>query len=269
MICDILNTGATPSPKVDHPGFIVEDVAVVGFGNLALRVELMPTWLCRLVIRAKHYSQTVVQNATLHLGIYNGRELVGVMQFGYAMNPNSGRRVVEGTANDEYLELNRLWVHDKCPRNTESRVMRFAFTLIKKIRGKVRWIQSFADERCGRCGVVYQASNFLYVGSHVSEFYHLDGEWFHKINVTTKNSRAGGIRGRKIQENLHRAQKVSFRQFRYIYFLKPKYRAGLRFEVQPFPKPRGEGLNGEAPRVHRGKKGSIPLRRSNPSKGAE
>lgn len=167
--------------------------------------------------------------------------------------------MVEGTANDEYLELNRLWVHDKCPKNTESRVLRFAFTLIRCIRAKVRWVQSFADERCG-CGIVYQAANFLFLGSHATVFYRLDGEWYHDMLLTAHKK--GGDRGRKIRANLHRAETFKFRQFRYIYFLQPKYRAGLRFTVQPYPKPRGESVNGDTPRVHRGKKGSIPLRRS-------
>lgn len=259
MIAEILPCNADAAGG-ESPGFFQENGDVFGFGTRALRVERMPTWLCRLVIKARHYSGTIVQNATLHLGVFRGRDLVGVMQFGYAMNPNSGRSVVEGTANDEYLELNRLWIHDDCPRNTESRVLSFAFTLIRRIRSKVRWIQSFADERCG-CGVVYQAANFLYVGSHLTTFYRLDGSWYHDMLLTT-GKKDKSPRSENLRANVHRAEKFKFRQFRYIFFLRQKYRAGLRFKVQPFPKPRGEGFNGETPRFHRGKKGSIPLRRS-------
>jgi len=70
-----------------------------------------------------------VNNSYLHLGIFDGRELVGVMQWGYAMNPSSGARVVTGTSNREYMELNRLWVHDRMPRNTESRAISYSLAL--------------------------------------------------------------------------------------------------------------------------------------------
>ncbi len=100
---------------------------------------------------------------------------------------------------------------------------------------QVRWIQSFADERCGRWGVVYQAANFLYVGFHHSTFYRLDGEWFHKILATSK--RAGGVRGAYLRANLDRAEKRIFRQFRYVYFIRPGARRHLRLPVRPYPKP--------------------------------
>ena len=175
----------------------------------------------------------------LHLGIYDGRELVGVMQWGYAMNPSSGARVVAGTGNREYMELNRLWVHDRMPRNTESRAISYALKIIKLLYPAVEWVQTFADERCGRFGVVYQASNFDYVGSHQTTFYELDGEWYHKIAMTTKGRKAG-TRGSYLQENAHRATAHTFNQFRYIRFLNKRARRRLNtklFSPKPYPKP--------------------------------
>lgn len=216
-----------------NPAPLRYDGKIVAFGVESLRVETIPVWLARAIVQVKHYSQRFVNNSTLHLGVFSGREMVGVLQFGYALNPNSGRRVVEGTMNDEYLELNRMWIHDKMPRNTESRVLRFAVKFIKITRPKVQWIQTFADERCGGLGVVYQASNFLFVGSHLSQFYELDGDWYHKLAMTNKK---GGARGRHLQANVHRATKHKFRQFRYIFFLKKSARKRLNFKVSAYPK---------------------------------
>jgi hypothetical protein len=58
----------------------------IGYGADDLRVETIPCWLARAVIMTKHYSGRVVNNSYLHIGIYAGRELVGVMQWGYALN---------------------------------------------------------------------------------------------------------------------------------------------------------------------------------------
>ena len=170
-----------------------------------------PTIIC-----AKHYSKRIVNNSYLHLGIFSGRELVGVMQWGYALNPNSGARVVIGTGNREYMELNRLWLHDKMPRNSESRAISYALKAIKQLYPPVQWVQSFADERCGRFGVVYQASNFDYVGSHYSRFTNWMASGITRL-LPMRSRR--GARGRYLRENMDRATVHRFQQFRYIRFL--------------------------------------------------
>lgn len=220
-----------PAAPVTYKG------AVVGFGCQDLRVEIIPCWLARVVVCAMHYSRRFVNNSYLHLGVFAERDLVGVMQWGYNLNPASGRRVVEGTGNREYMELNRLWVHDCMPRNTESRAISYAIKAIKILHPQVQWVQSFADERCGGAGIVYQACSFDYLGSHESTFYELDGEWYHELAKTRK----GGRRGAHLQANLHRAKAHRFRQFRYIRFLTKSARRRLNakhFKVQAYPKPK-------------------------------
>ncbi|MFJ5428588.1 protein mom [Pectobacterium actinidiae] len=220
------------------PSEIRHEGKLVGYGSPELRVETIPCWLARIIIANKHYSQRFVNNSYLHLGVFSGRDLVGVMQWGYALNPSSGSRVVTGTGNKEYMELNRMWLHDSMPRNSESRAISYALKAIKLLFPSVQWVQSFADERCGRLGVVYQASNFDFIGSHESLFYELDGEWYHSIAMNAVAR--GGERGRYLRENKARATTHRFRQFRYIRFLNKRAKRRLNtklFNVQPYPKP--------------------------------
>lgn len=101
----------------------------------------------------------------------------------------------------------------------------------------VEWVQSFADERCGRAGVVYQASNFDFIGSHESTFYELDGEWYHEITMNA--IKRGGQRGVYLRANKERAVVHKFNQYRYIRFLNKRARKRLNtklFKVQPYPK---------------------------------
>lgn len=220
------------------PTTIEFDGQIVGYGSRELRVETITCWLARAIVVTKHYSHRFVNNSYLHLGVFCGRDLVGVMQWGYALNPNSGRRVVSGTENREYMELNRMWLHDCMPRNSESRALSYAMKTIKMLHPSVQWVQTFADERCGRSGVVYQASNFDYIGSHETTFYELDGEWYHEIAMNA--IKRGGKRGEYLRANKERAVTHKFRQFRYIRFLNKKARKRLNskyFSVQPYPKP--------------------------------
>ena len=227
--------GRYDPPSDDTPGYITGEHAVAGFGCRRLYVAAIPSREAREIIRRHHYSRRIVPNAYVHLGIYLGGERVGALQFGYALNPRRGDRVVAGTGVHEYLELNRMWLSDAAPRNSESRALSFAIKYIRRVLPWVRWIQSYADERCGGCGVVYQACGFLYLGCHTTKFFELDGEWFHEMLLTAHGR--NGQRGPYLIENLHRARRHVFRQFRYWRPLKPRCRKYLRFPVLPYPKP--------------------------------
>jgi len=224
-----------------RPEPVIDDGLVVGYGSKELRVETIPCWLARAVVVSKHYSGRFVNNSYLHLGVFSGRELVGVLQWGYALNPSSGKRVVSGTGNKEYMELNRMWLHDKMPRNSESRAISYSLRTIKLLHPQVEWVQTFADERCGRAGVVYQASNFEFIGSHYSNFYELDGEWYHEIAMNA--IKRGGQRGVFLRANKDRATTHKFKQYRYIRFLNKRARKRLNtklFRPMPYPKPESE-----------------------------
>jgi hypothetical protein len=64
------------------------------------------------------------------------------------MNPASQKSVVSDTEIDEYLELNRMRLDDKAPKNSESKAVGYSIKYIKRKYPKIKWIQSFADERC-------------------------------------------------------------------------------------------------------------------------
>ena len=207
-----------------------------GFGASDFSVREIHRDRANAIIKRNHYSGKIVNNAYVHLGVFMDSELVGVLQFGYAMNPASGRSVVRDTENDEYLELNRMWLDDFAPRNSESRAISYALKYIRKAWPKVRWIQSFADERCGLNGTVYRAANFDYAGEHTSVFWEIDGEYFHNIVATTETSRAGNKARIRFVAGRDRAKRIELRQFRYLYFLAPRFKRGLLLPLLPYPK---------------------------------
>ncbi len=207
----------------------------IGFGEPDFYIRQIERRLANEIIAANHYSGRVTIGSTLHLGIYVGGRMLGVLQYGYALNYHSAGSVVTGTLPSEYLELNRMWLDDRAPRNSESRALGCSIRFIRRARPAVKWIQSFADERCGLCGTVYQAAGFSFHGSHVSRFYELDGEWYHKLLLTHKAN--NGPRARRIKEGIDRATAHDLRQFRYLKFLKPRFAKGCRYPVKPFPKP--------------------------------
>lgn len=181
-------------PESDAPGYILgEHGGVVGFGKRGFYVAAIPAQKARETILRHHYSQSIVNNSYIHLGVYYKDNFAGVLQFGYALQPACAGGIVEGTVQGEYLELNRMWLAEVCPRNSESMAISYAVKYIRRASPSVAWIQSFADERCGRLGVVYQASNFLYLGSHMATFYFLDGDYYHRLLLTAHPNGRGRI----------------------------------------------------------------------------
>tara|TARA_Y100000593_G_scaffold41344_1_gene79366 strand:- start:967 stop:1677 length:711 start_codon:yes stop_codon:yes gene_type:complete len=209
----------------------------IGFGTDDFYIKQIDKKISNKIIIENHYSKKVAGFATtyVYLGVFEKNKLLGSLQYGFMMNPASAKNIVKGTGIYEYLELNRMWLDDKIKtKYPESQAISYSIKYIKKKFPKVKWIQSFADERCGGFGIVYQACSFDYFGDHNSEFYELDGVTYHKIAMSNlKDTRAAFTHLRK---NKERAIKKSLRQFRYIKFIDKRVKKNCLLKQQPYPK---------------------------------
>jgi hypothetical protein len=209
----------------------------LGFGNENFYIKEIPKKISNEMIIKNHYSHKVAGFATtyIYLGVFENNKLLGSLQYGFMMNPASAKNIVEGTGIYDHLELNRMWLSDDIEtKYAESQAISFSIKYIKRKFPKIKWIQSFADERCGGFGIVYQACSFDFYGEHLSEFYELDDMTFHKIAVTNLKDNRESYRF--IRENFHRAKKVKLRQFRYIKFINQKWKKKCLLEQKPYIK---------------------------------
>lgn len=207
---------------------------VVVFGDNDFYIKEIERNKANKIIVDNHYSKKYYTASYIHLGVFINNKLVGVLQYGYAMNPASQGSVVKNTEIDEYLELNRMWLDDIAPRNSESKAISFSIKYIKRKYPKIKWIQSFADERCGKFGIVYQAANFLYYGEHTSTFWTLGDTIYHNSLMTRnpKLSKSAAI----LQSGKENATKEELRQFRYIYIIKSKSKHDVLLNQKQFEK---------------------------------
>jgi hypothetical protein len=210
---------------------------VIGFGDGNFYIQEIEKEISNKIIIENHYSHKVAGYATtyIYLGVYENGLLLGTLQYGFAMNPYSAKNIVLGTGIYDYLELNRMWLSDEIKTSfPESQAISMSIKYIKKRFPKVKWVQSFADERCGGFGIVYQACSFCYYGEHLAHFWELDGVMYHKIALThIQDSRTSY---QFIRENKDRAKRVSLRQFRYIKFLDPRKKNECTLKEYPYPK---------------------------------
>jgi len=209
---------------------------IIGFGSNNFYVKEIDKNLSKKIMIENHYSKKVCNDATthIHLGCFINNELLGVLQFGYAMNPQSMDKIVEGTKLNEYKELNRMWFDDKAEKNTESKALSYSIKYIKNKYKVVKWIQTFADERCGCFGIVYQAANFKYYGEHNNIMWQFKNEIYHN-SIITNNKR--NMKKKLESMDFHTsAIKIELRQFRYIYFIDKKCISKCLLIEKPYPK---------------------------------
>lgn len=117
-------------------------------------------------IDSKVAARVVIDNHYLHrrppishaFALYWNGQIVGVCTYG---TPAS-RHLQMGACPSEpsnVIELNRLWVHDKMPKNTESW---FVSRTLHELPAKI--VVSYADTREQHYGYIYRALNFHYAG---------------------------------------------------------------------------------------------------------
>lgn len=192
-------------------------------------------------IAERHYSGSAVWASHTHLAVVDSFQFVwGVMQFGPAMNPKATAKVIDGLSPSGLVELNRMAFVDGHDKNVVSWAISQATRHVRTERPGVQVVQSFADQRCGKLGAVYQAANFIYLGSHTTAFYFLDGEWFHKslLGRAAKDNRGwgSGPKAARLAAGRDRATRHEFRQFRYAFPLTPWARRRLTPRALPYPK---------------------------------
>lgn len=122
-----------------------------------MKVQVIPKKLAVRLLVQQHYLHRAPP-VSFCFGIVDGDDVSGVVTFG---SPASSHMRKGACPSDptKVLELNRLWVHDKMPRNTETWFLSRALALLP-----AAIILSYADSGAGHQGIVYRAANFHFAG---------------------------------------------------------------------------------------------------------
>lgn len=126
-------------------------------GLSIIEIKRLDASTARAVVEREHYLHRK-PSVVAAFGLWEGENLEGVVTFGI---PASRHLMMSVCPSDPALivELNRLWVSDSMPRNTESM---FVAKALKEMPPRI--VVSFADTTMGHMGYVYRAMNFHYAG---------------------------------------------------------------------------------------------------------
>ena len=214
-----------------------------------INLRAIPATVATPFIKQHHYSGKVVNNSSLHFGVFLDGRLHGVMSYGPSLVKAHIVGLVAGTGWNEYLELNRMAFDSYLPRNSESRAISQSIKLIKRHAPHIKWLVSFADAcSCGD-GAIYRASNFVLTGIKENEALCLlpDGSVIHKLTLHSQPDlprpelggrsffdATGGRFSFKTYMKEAGAVLLPGYQLRYIYFIDKSKRKDLAVPEIPF-----------------------------------
>lgn len=214
-----------------------------------IRLRPIPSKVARPFVAQHHYSGKVVNNSSLHLGVFLHGRLGGVMSFGPPLDKRKIQGLVRGTPWNGLLELNRMAFSEYLPRNSESRALGVAMRLLRAQYPALRFVVSFADAtQCGD-GAIYRASGFVLTG--IKDSMNLarlpDGSVVHKMTLeSTPTARRPELGGRSYYDvtggrfrwkdyvRAAGAEVLVGHQLRYMRFLDPSAQADLKVPIVPF-----------------------------------
>lgn len=214
------------------------------------------------LIRKYHYSNTLPRLNKHFLGIYLCDDLVGCVTLGYGTRPlHTIKALFDGATTEDYLEIGRMCMTDDMPRNSESQMLKAVKHWIRVNLPNVKVLFTWADGMLGKCGYVYQASNFHYVGRSESDIYLWEGIKIHPRQTRDlfkkdDNDKRVTIRPTKEQLKQYHIQRYKGGQFKYFTLLgskKDKKEWMNRLLVPILPPPKEKDLHWKTYDLNTGK----------------
>lgn len=178
------------------------------------------------MIQKYHYSNTLPKINKYFIGFFLDEQLVGVVTLGWGTRPkHTIQRIFPSLDTKDYLEIGRMCMTKEMPKNSESQMISQLVKWIKANLPELKILFTWADGMLGKCGYVYQASNFIYAGYSGGEMYMKDGV---KIHVRQMKSilLPEGVKDERITVRPTLKQMKDFgiqhfkgKQYRYLMFL--------------------------------------------------
>ena len=180
-----------------------------------------------------HYSKSV-PSVSYGYNVYQDGEWCGVILFGLGATPNIASPF--GMVQGEVLELVRVALNGK--QNATSECVAAALHRLHADAPQIKMVVSFADEDQNHTGIIYQATNWIYLGRHGQgdrAAFIINGKKTHPRTIGS----AGGVQSLKwVRENLdpNATEFHTKGKEKYIFVFNKRLRKKWLQQAKPYPK---------------------------------
>lgn len=182
-------------------------------------------------VKRWHYSRSMPSADIDVYGVWEDDRFIGAVIFGIGATANPGTPY--DLESSQLRELCRVALDKHAAPVT--RIVSEAVRLLKADLPDLELIVSFADEKQGHLGVIYQAGNWLYLGTAVDDYVLLHGQLVHPRTITsTLGSRSIPWLRENVDPNAERVWMPP--KHRYVLPLTRRQRKKLTPKARPYPK---------------------------------
>jgi len=187
-----------------------------------------------------HYAQSIPVN-TFGYSVFNDKkEWCGVILYGTGANNNLATQYNLKQGN--VLELVRMALNGK--HESTSKALAISLKLIKKDLPLCKLIISYADKDQNHNGIIYQATNWFYVGESMvnkkDASYIIDGKRIHGKTISDKCKRFGLVKNIENAKKVYKAKEIieyiTRGKIKYIYPLDKSLIPLCKSLSKPYPK---------------------------------
>jgi hypothetical protein len=198
-----------------------------------------------------HYSGSMPAAKLVKFGVWENGKFIGAVV--YARGANRNMLKPFGLQQDEGCELARVALTNH--ETPVTKIIALTLKLLQKHSSGLKLVVSYADARQGHLGIIYQAGNWLYMGSNKSTpmwLYH--GKWTHNRTISSAIDN-GSL-------SAEDAKKLETRdggiRHKYLYPLDPSIRKQLKLQSKKYPKNMREEHESNALGYQSKEAGAIP-----------
>ena len=205
-----------------------------------MRLEIASTKAIKYACMNFHYAKAVPVNTFGYSVFNNNSEWCGVVLYGTGANNNLAAQYNLKQGN--VVELVRMALNGK--HESTSKALAISLKLIKKDLPLCKLIISYADKDQNHNGIIYQATNWSYVGQSMvnkkDASYIIDGKRIHGKTISDKCKRFGLVKNIENAKKVYKAKEIieyiTKGKIKYIYPLDKTLIPLCKSLSKPYPK---------------------------------
>lgn len=181
-----------------------------------------------------HYSGCMPTGKTVKCGVWEDGQYVGCVIFSRGATGNLGKSY--GLMQTEICELTRVALQEH--RAPVSQIVTYAIKLLRQSSPGIRLLVSYADPAQDHYGGIYQAMNWVYVGTKQTHVFRVCGELVHPKTLHSRYGYGGqSMAFLKSIDPLAERVTEGMLKHKYLYPMDRAMRRQIMPLAQPYPKP--------------------------------
>lgn len=167
-----------------------------------LTVKVIDRSMAKKVVISRHYMKTFPAGSALHFGLVSKQtgKIEGVAVFGYSSSTETKiHQIAPGLKKSEFIEMQRLWISDKYGHNAESYSLGMIMSFLKS-NYDLKVVFTHAGGCKNDCGIVYQASSWLYFGKDKCNDFYLTSKGEYKNLIASMRFGRISTKGKTMNE---------------------------------------------------------------------